>query len=108
MRKQLEASQWWPRERLDADRVQRLRAFLTEIGQRVPYYRTLFGQLGFDPAGVQSLDDLRRLPPLTKSVIRVQVDQLKAEGHGELTRYNTGGSSGRAARVLHGQGPQEP
>lgn len=94
MRKQLEASQWWPREQLQADRLQRLRAFLTEIGTRVPYYRTLFGQLGFDPAGMSSLDDLRRLPPLTKPIIRAQVEQLKAEGHGELTRYNTGGSSG--------------
>lgn len=94
LRKQLEASQWWPREQLQADQLQRLRAFLTEIGTRVPYYRALFEQLGFDPASVASLQDLQRLPPLTKATIRAQVEQLKAEGHGELTRYNTGGSSG--------------
>lgn len=94
LRRQLEQAQWWPRERLEADRVQRLRAFLGEIGQRVPYYRQLFAERGFDPAGVTSLADLQRLPPLTKPIIRAQVEQLKADGHGPLTRYNTGGSSG--------------
>ncbi len=94
MRKALEQSEWWSRERIEADRAQRLRSFLAEIGQRVPYYRTLFGQLGFDPQSVRSLADLRRLPTLTKPIIRAQVEQLKADGHGPLTRYNTGGSSG--------------
>ncbi|WP_326539098.1 phenylacetate--CoA ligase family protein [Pseudorhodoferax sp.] len=94
LRKQLEASQWWPRERFEADRVERLRMFLAEIGQRVPYYREVFQQLRFDPRSVQSIDDLRQLPLLTKPIIRAQVERLKAQDHGELTRYNTGGSSG--------------
>lgn len=94
LRQQLEASQWWPRAQLEADRLQRLRAFLADIGNRVPYYRDLFTELGFDPVGMASLDDLRQLPVLTKPIIREQGDRLKAQGHGELTRYNTGGSSG--------------
>ena len=92
--KALEESQWWPLERLKEAQVARLRAFLQEIGARVPYYRELFAAQGFDPATIKSVDELSRLPFLTKPVIRAQGDALKAVDHGPLARYNTGGSSG--------------
>ncbi len=94
VRRRLEASQWWPAERLEAERVQRLRGFLTDIGTHVPYYRTLFRSLGFEPAQLKSVDALRALPLHGKAEMRVQADALKADDHGPLTRYNTGGSSG--------------
>ncbi|HZX33095.1 MAG TPA: phenylacetate--CoA ligase family protein, partial [Rhodocyclaceae bacterium] len=47
VRKRLEAQEWWPAERLEAWRVARLRAFLMDIGARVPYCRDLFARLGF-------------------------------------------------------------
>lgn len=94
VRCRLEESQWWHPDRLEAYRVERLRSFLQGIGQRVPYYHRLFGDMGFEPASLKSLSDLRALPLMTKSVIRENVEALKAEGHGPLTRYNTGGSSG--------------
>lgn len=93
-REQLERSQWLPRDQLAAMQLQRLRDFLAGIGVRVPYYRSLFGRLGFDPAGLRSVAELARLPLLTKADIRQHVEALKAEGHGPLSRYNTGGSSG--------------
>lgn len=94
LRKRLEESQHWPRERLDAYRVERLRSFLTLIGQTVPYYRELFAHRDFHPDQVTSLDALTHLPFLTKADIRAGTDALKAENHGPLSRYNTGGSSG--------------
>jgi phenylacetate-CoA ligase len=94
LRRALEVSQWLPPAQLQAEQLQSLRRFLAEIGQRVPYYRALFQQHGFDPRAMTGLADLQRLPPLTKSIIRAQGEAMKAEGHGPLTRYNTGGSSG--------------
>ncbi|WP_345794447.1 phenylacetate--CoA ligase family protein [Thauera sp. JM12B12] len=94
LRHSLEESQWWPASRIEQHRIQRLRAFLGQIGRTVPYYRDLFAREGFDPAGLDSLAALQRLPFLTKRVIRANVEQLKAEGQGQLSRYNTGGSSG--------------
>ncbi len=93
-RRQLEESQWWSADALQALRTKRLRNFLVAIGQRVPYYRDLFRQHHFDPAHVGSIADLRALPLLQKSDIRAHVDAFKAQDHGPLTRYNTGGSSG--------------
>lgn len=95
VRRRLEASQWNSRDQILAEQAGRLRDFLCAVGARVPYYRTLFRELGFDPARVRSADDLRALPLLTKADIRQHGERMTAEGHGPLTRYNTGGSSGQ-------------
>ncbi len=94
VRRQLEASQWWSPERLAALQLERLRCLLTQAQDHVPYYRQLFADLGFDARTVSSLDDLRRLPFLTKAIIRQNQEQLKADNAGPLARFNTGGSSG--------------
>lgn len=94
VRRGLEASQWWPAERLQALQVQRLRRLLTEAGAAVPYYRTLFQRLGFDPRAVTSTADLQALPLLDKATIRAQTDGLKHPQARGLARFNTGGSSG--------------
>jgi phenylacetate-CoA ligase len=94
VRRRLERSQWFTPDVLRAEQAARLRGFLVEIGQRVPYYRDLFARLGFDPAALASAADLQRLPLMGKPEIRAHLEELKAEGHGPLTRYNTGGSSG--------------
>jgi len=94
VRQQLEESQWWPRDRLLALQVQRLRGLLQHAQHHVPYYRDLFARLGFDPANVSSLADLQRLPFLGKPEIRANTDALKADNALGLARFNTGGSSG--------------
>lgn len=93
-RRALEASQWWPRERLQSYQLERLRAFIEHLAKRVPYYREAFAQYGLCAKDVQSLADLARFPFLTKAAIRANTEKLKAEGAGPLKRYNTGGSSG--------------
>jgi len=94
VRRALEDSQWWPRERLEALQLQRLRTLLTDIGQHVPYYRELFARLRFDPAAVKSLGDLQALPLLTKADIRAHTEGFKHDQAHGLARFNTGGSSG--------------
>ena len=93
-RRALEHSQWWPAATIGELQLERLRAFLVDIGRAVPHYRELFAARGFDPAAVRSVADLQRLPLLGKADIRARVDAFKADDHGPITRYNTGGSSG--------------
>lgn len=94
VRRRLEASQWWSVDQLEADRTQRLRRFLVDIGDHVPYFRDLFCSSGFDPTRVASLDALLALPVHGKAEMRAIDGRLRADDHGRLTRYNTGGSSG--------------
>jgi len=89
---ELERSQWWPVEELEAYRLARLKALLSHAGRHVPYYRALFRDIGFEPAAMNSIADLQGLPLLTKALIRSH--DLKSETAGPLKRYNTGGSSG--------------
>ncbi len=94
VRSRAEETQWWTPERLQGLQIERLRKMLVDVGRHVPYYRELFKAQGFDPAAVASLADLRRLPFLTKSVIRAHTPALKHEQATYLARFNTGGSSG--------------
>jgi len=94
VRRALEESQWWPADRLAQLQLDRLRTLLVEVGRHVPYYRELFGRLGFEPDALRSLADLQRLPLLTKADIRRGGDGFRHEQAGPLARHNTGGSSG--------------
>ena len=93
-RRALEQSQWWPPERIERHRLERLRQFLGTVASTVPYYEQLFRRGAFDPANVRALADLAAIPFLTKALIRSNTEALKARGTTGLTRYNTGGSSG--------------
>ena len=90
----LEASQWWPRQRILDLQLKRLQALLQDVAVHVPYYRELFARSGFDPAAVRSVADLQALPFLTKAEIRAHADALRADNAAGLARFNTGGSSG--------------
>lgn len=104
VRRRLEISQWCSADQLAADQLRRLRGFLVDIGQHVPYFRDLFRAQGFDPRAVQSLEALRELPLHGKAEMRQQADRLIADDHGPLTRYNTGGSSGEPLIFYMGKG----
>jgi len=95
-RRALEESQWWSRARIEEHQLKRLRDFLGSVGSTVPYYEQLFRELAFDPQQVSGPADLAKLPFLTKSAIRANIERLKTQGpeRAALTRYNTGGSSG--------------
>jgi phenylacetate-CoA ligase len=94
IRKLMEQTQWLSSEELKGLQLQRLKAFLTDVEQHVPYYRQLFEQLGFKPNQITSLADLRKLPLTGKPQIRQYAEQFKADNAVGLSRFNTGGSSG--------------
>ena len=104
LRRDLETTQWWSRERIEALQLQRLRAFLDRAGESVPYYRNVFADLGFRAGDLRSVSELHRLPFLTKERIRANVDTLKSDRAGKLIRYNTGGSSGEPLVFYMGMG----
>ncbi len=94
MLRKMEESQWWAPDRLQAFRLERLRVLLAHAQEHVPYYARAFREAGFGSAGVTSLEDLARLPFLSKRLIRENVDALRSAQAIGLARFNTGGSSG--------------
>ena len=59
-----------PRERLAALQLARLKATVAEAYSRVPLHRARLDALGVDPAAIESLDDVRRLPFTVKADLR--------------------------------------
>jgi phenylacetate-CoA ligase len=94
VRRDMERSQWWTVNELEQLQLEKLRGFLTDIGQNVPYYRDLFKTIGFAPDEIASLQDLQQLPLTGKPEIRANTESLKADNAVGLSRFNTGGSSG--------------
>lgn len=98
VRRDLEQSQWWSRERIQTLQVQRLQALLQQVSRQTSYYREWFQQQGLDTAQFQSLADLEKLPIIDKATLRAHQDQWLAEGATRLVALQTSGSSGEPLR----------
>jgi len=94
IRKDMEQTQWLSVAELESLQLERLKVFLNDVEQHVPYYRQIFKQLNFVPTNIQSLAELSNLPLTGKIDIRSYTEQLKADNAVGLSRFNTGGSSG--------------
>ncbi len=69
----------WPQERLDEFRDRRLAGFVRHCAATVPYYRRKFREWGVVPAEIRRLEDLRRLPLLSKDEIRNHLSELASQ-----------------------------
>lgn len=58
------------RKELEQLQLERLEATLNRVQRSVPFYQRRFAEAGFDPEGLRSLDDLRRLPFTEKRDLR--------------------------------------
>jgi phenylacetate-CoA ligase len=91
----LEASQWWPIERLEALRLERLRVLLQRAASETGWYADAWRRLGLDPSSVRTLDDLQRWPVLDRETIRTHREAMRSRAPGiRLISKATGGSSG--------------
>jgi phenylacetate-CoA ligase len=94
-----ERDQWLAPERMAALQFERLKRLLDHCYREVPYYRTRWRALDIHPGDIRNLDDVARLPPLTKADIREHADELVAESwRGRLLYKATGGSTGEPLR----------
>ena len=99
----LERSQWWSPAELRALQEQKLQALIVHAATRVPFYRDLFAALGLRPEEIRALEDLRRLPILTKEQIRAAFPhRMIAEGvpARALLPYSSSGSTGEPFRFV--------
>ena len=95
--KELNASQWQPRERIDALRLERLRALVAGARERAPYWRSVMDEAGIRPDDIRSLHDIRRFPLLEKSTIRDRREEMVRRDAGHRLRLQrTSGSTNEA------------
>jgi len=96
LRRTLAKTQWLPPEELLEYQEKRLRSVITHAYQSVPYYRNTFENLGLTPSDIRSVQDLVRLPLLTKETVRDKAPALLASNSQDYRpkEYSTSGTSG--------------
>jgi phenylacetate-CoA ligase len=94
---ELSNSQWFSREQIEELQLEKLRKLVTHSYYHVRYYRNLFDSLGIKPDDIQSLDDLSKLPYLTKSIITDNLHYgMLSDNHdkSKILKIVTSGSTG--------------
>lgn len=95
--KELEQTQWWPRERLEELRLRRLQDVVAKAYEHTPYWRSLMDQAGISPPDIRSLADVRRFPLLDKEVVRARRQEMVWPGNRRrLMLVRTSGSTNEA------------
>ncbi len=89
----------WTEDQVRKHQEEQLRKLISYCWENVPYYRSRWASHVSGPQDVQTLDDLQRLPLLTKEELRDELDDLTTrveKDRGEEAR--SGGSTGRPTR----------
>jgi len=101
----LQESQWWTQEKLEEYQMFQLQKLLNHAYKNVPYYRRIFDKLGLKPKDIQSIDDFRQLPLLSKSDIMNQEQDFVSLTHkNRLEPAHTGGTTGSPLHFWYEKG----
>lgn len=91
---QMNTSQWWSQEKLEQLQISRLKQLIRYCSENVSYYKNLLQEKGLNEDDFNHIADLKKLPFLSKALIREHLEQLKSNKTTNLAQFNTGGSSG--------------
>ena len=88
-------SQYWSRKKIEEYQNKRLKELMEHAYTNVPYYTRLFDKLGLKPSDIKTKKDLKKLPVLTKEIIRDNYNDLlvadyKKRSYGSKTSGSTG------------------
>jgi phenylacetate-CoA ligase len=86
-----------PRKDLNELQLSRLKAIVYKVYDRVPFYRESFDKAGFKPDNLKSMDDLRRIPFISKKDLRDNYPfKLFAEPMSNIVRiHSSSGTTGK-------------
>ena len=103
----LERTQWLAPAEMERLQLDKLKSLLRTASVHSPWHAERIRAAGLDvarPGVVLSIDDLRRLPTMTKQDARSHRDRIVWPGvPGGAFRYNTGGSSGEPLVFYYGR-----
>ncbi|HEX3926380.1 MAG TPA: hypothetical protein VHW65_00135, partial [Gemmatimonadales bacterium] len=93
--RELDASQWWPTERIAALQFERLRQLLLHAQANSPWYQGTWRVGGLDARQLSKMADFTHWPVIDRDTIRTHRMAMRASGgRTRLIQKATGGSSG--------------
>ena len=92
----------WTPDRIRDWQTERMWQLVDDAYRYSPYYRELFDSLSLKPGDIQTFEDLEKIPPLTKEIIRERYDDIILRGKPGLhyRHTSTGGSTGNPTRYV--------
>jgi phenylacetate-CoA ligase len=94
---ELKQSQWLSAEKIREYQLIRLKKLVNHAYKHVPYYREKFDKLGIKPHDIKTLEDIIKLPTLTKKDIKENLYfDLLSDNHDKrkIMKISTSGSTG--------------
>lgn len=80
-----------------------LKAIIVHANNKVPYYYKLFNQFNINPDTINSIDDFRMIPVLTKDIIQNKPEEFLSKdyhlGHDDISEIRTSGSTGKFLKI---------
>jgi phenylacetate-CoA ligase len=75
---ELRRTQWYSSEKLKEFQEKKLRELIRHSYQNVPYYHRVFNEVGITPDDIKTIEDLRKIPILSKDDLRANFSDLVA------------------------------
>ena len=94
--KEFEKTQWYSLDELKEYQNEKLKALIKHCYENVPYYRRVMDEKKLRPADISSVDDLPKLPVLTREHIKNNFSMLIARNYkpSKLILGHTSGTTG--------------
>ena len=99
---ELEKSQYFSRDKIAELQLNRLKKILCHAYNHTEFYRKRFCESGFDPFSLNYIDDLKKIPILSKQDIRKNTTSMRVKSYkdSELHSAETGGTTGIKIKFL--------
>lgn len=98
--KELEEYDQYNQEKQGEIQLEKLKVMLSYAQKHVPYYKELFQQIGFESESIKSVEEIKKIPILTKERVIELGSALYSNEDIKYYASYTGGSSGQAMKCL--------
>lgn len=92
----------WSKEKIRAWQEEKLQQLVNQAYNHTVYWRRVFDNLDLKPSDIRRMDDLKKLPVLTKAEIRVHYDEIIPDNIDSIPhrKGQTGGTTGEPMHYL--------
>ncbi|MFC1658440.1 phenylacetate--CoA ligase family protein [Candidatus Omnitrophota bacterium] len=98
---ELEKSQWYSRPQLRELQLGKLKSLISYCYEHIPFYRQAFQKIKLRPADIGTFEDFKRVPFLTKDIIRDNHSELLSRNFKAKIEYcHSGGTQGRPLHLV--------
>jgi len=99
---EFEKQQWFSLDELKAFQNAKLRTLIKHSYSHVPYYRQIMDERKLTPADIRTVDDLAKLPILTRDIVKKNQSRLIARNirRSHLYAGHTSGTSGSPLKLF--------